>query len=269
MKVFVISLTRAPERRKFMISQLERLKLDYEIVDAVDFMEMTEEDFNTKVDQNAVAKDIKYFTKGLQACSLSHIKTYEKIALEDLTHALILEDDAVIPHNINELLNDITPQLKDNEIISLSYYHRWENCISLSNKHNTNISGENSLYYPTNLHHLGSAMAYVISKNAAINMAKSNFPVKIIVDHWGKHYDNGGFDSFRCLYPQQLLPAPFNSMIDYPNSNRILNMISQYIRKYKIPILYSLLLKKDKSSLNFKYNIVLVNEPPYLEDNLH
>lgn len=261
MKVFVISLKRAIDRRKFMTDQLDRLNLDYEITDAVDYQQMTEEEFYEKVDQDAVSRN-RFFTKGAQACALSHAEIYGRIVSQNIPYALILEDDANLPDNIKPLLDDLAAHIHENEIISLSYYHRWENSISLSNKGKEYVSGDNYLYYPIDLHHVGSAMAYIITRQAAQNLLQTLRPISVIADCWGLHYDNNTFSSFRCLYPQQLQPALFHTTIDYPN-NKLFNRIARYIRKHKTPVLYNILLHKDKKNLAFKYNIKLTDEQPF------
>lgn len=265
MKVFVISLKRAIDRRKFMTDQLDSKNLDYEIIDAVDFQQMTEADFNEKVNQEAVSRN-RFFTKGAQACALSHAKIYDQIVRQNIPYALILEDDTILPDNINALLSDLAIHIQKNEIISLSYYHRWDSSMSLSNKGKEHVSGDNYLYYPIDLHHIASAMAYIVTRQAAQNLLKTLKPISFAADCWGLHYENNTFSSFRCLYPQQLQPALFHTTIDYPN-NKFFSRIARYIRKYKMPGLYHLLLLKDKQTLAFKYNIKLTDSQPFFSEH--
>lgn len=267
MKVYVISLERAVERRAFMRQQLDKYQLDYEIIDAVDYKQLTEDDFNRLTDVAAVAAN-QYLTPGAQACALSHVKVFHKIVSDNNKLALVLEDDAIIPGNLNELLSDIEKNIGSDEVISLSYYHRFEKNTFLSNRHRTALVGGNELVFPVNLHHTGSTMAYVISKEVAQKLASVMMPISVVADWWGVYYDKRAFASFRCVYPFQLKPASFSSTLDYPGLGSMKTRLAQLVRKYKIPPVYKMLLQKDEQLLNDKYNIHLVDAPPFHETGI-
>lgn len=262
MKVYVVSLERAAERRTFMQQQLDKYKLDYEIIDAVDYKKLTDDDFRTLTDVAAVAAN-QYLTPGAQACALSHVKVCNKIVADNNPLALVLEDDAIIPDNIQTILAAIEKAIGHDEIISLSYYHRFEKNTYLSDHNRTPLYPGNELVFPVNLHHTGSTMAYVITKDVAKKLAEVMMPISVIADWWGEYYDKGAFRSFRCVYPFQLKPASFSSTLDYVDSGSVKTHVAQLVRKYKIPPFYKILQKKDEQFLKEKYNIHLIDALPF------
>jgi hypothetical protein len=88
--IFVISLARAPERRRFMQEQLDSLGLSYEIVDATDGKLIPE------VERTRLQAPGACYVPGVIGCYMSHIGVYQLIVDRNLPVALILEDDAVL-----------------------------------------------------------------------------------------------------------------------------------------------------------------------------
>ncbi len=86
--IFVISLARAPERRKSIEQHLRTLGLSYEIINAVDgkLLDIDEQ-------EKLLAPGVSY-VPGVIGCYLSHVGVYEEILNRKLPIALILEDDA-------------------------------------------------------------------------------------------------------------------------------------------------------------------------------
>ncbi len=86
--IFVISLDRAPERRRSIEQHLSSLDLTYEIVDAVDGKLLSTEECD-----KLLAPGVSY-APGVIGCYLSHLSVYQKILDREISLALILEDDA-------------------------------------------------------------------------------------------------------------------------------------------------------------------------------
>lgn len=96
--IFVISLGRAPERRAAIKEHLDSLGLQYEMVDAVDGNELSQEEIE------GYTKPGFTYIAGVIGCYLSHILVYEKIIEKNLQIALILEDDALLNPKFVEVL---------------------------------------------------------------------------------------------------------------------------------------------------------------------
>jgi len=102
MKVFVISMTSAVERRKFQVAQLSRLSLDYEICDAVTVKSISSNEIAARRgDWERPMSDVEV------ACYLSHYRLWERIANEDQPY-LVLEDDAILSDAIVPFLNTVS-----------------------------------------------------------------------------------------------------------------------------------------------------------------
>ena len=264
MKVFVISLLRAESRREYIVAHLTDLKLDYEIIEAVDYKDLTPADYEELTDQEAVRNN-PYLSKGSIACSLSHLKIYNKMVCESIESALILEDDAHLPYNIKKILDVIEKEIGLDEVITFSYFnhHVSKPITHLSRYNRTMLAGIGELVYPIDLHDIASTMAYVITKEVASKMIDIILPVSVQTDYWGVYYDKGAFASFRCLYPVPVMAALLRSSIDYEAAKTLMSKFASWVRKYKLPILLPYLNRRAIKMQNSKYQFEIVDEQPF------
>jgi glycosyl transferase, family 25 len=253
MKIYIISLARAPHRRNLMIRQCEALGLEYEIIEAVDGSLLDD------VTKNKMVTPNKNYKNGEVGCAYSHILCYQKMVMDNTPHALILEDDAIIPSDITQITTLVanTPKV---EILLLSYYsHRKGKPLELSSKNSHKLATSRyALMYPTDTMAVGSGMAYIISLDTARRIATQNTPMLATADHWGRFHELGCFETLCCLYPSPFEAAECNSTIDYDTNNSRLNQLAQTIRRYKLPLLLQLLQMRDHIKKRKKYQIVTV-----------
>jgi glycosyl transferase family 25 len=92
--VYVISLARAPERRAAISEHLEKIGIEFEVLEAVDGLKIPEADLSLYACPEAG------LTRGTIGCGISHCRAYEKLLLDGHETALILEDDARIHKDI-------------------------------------------------------------------------------------------------------------------------------------------------------------------------
>ena len=153
MITFIINLKHSCERRAKMESQLLKLNIAHEFVEAVDGREMTE------AERKNVTREVNYaFLPGEVGCALSHQKIYKKIINENIEAALILEDDVVLSSDLREILNNITLSKTKPEIILLSRVNKYYK------KSIKNICGSYNLH---KTHQATTAHAYIINQKAA------------------------------------------------------------------------------------------------------
>jgi glycosyl transferase, family 25 len=95
--VYVISRERAHERRRQISAHLDELKIDYEIVDAVEGLALSRDD-------RAKFNPAQNLLPGSIGCYLSHLQMYERIVAGRIPVALILEDDAVLTSQVRTLV---------------------------------------------------------------------------------------------------------------------------------------------------------------------
>ena len=264
MKIFVVSLSRVEARTKYIKAHLDSLKVDYELIDAVDYINISPAEFEVLSDQEAVRQN-PYLTKGVIACSLSHVKIYKHIVANNVDVSLVIEDDAALPKNIKKILDIVECEIKDDEIISLSYFnhHQAKDTTDMS-KHKRKPVGEGcELVYPVDLQDVASSMAYVITKKVAERMIDVLMPIWVQTDYWGAYYDKHGFSSFRCLYPVQVLAAPIRSSIEYDSAKTLTSRMASLVRKYKVPVLMSYLEKRASKIQGEKYHFQFVDQLPF------
>ena len=97
--VYVISLESARERRAQVKAHLDGLKIEYQVISAVE---------GAKLDPGyrEIANPSKNMSPGALGCCLSHFRAYENIIANQLSVALILEDDVVLHYSVKALLEN-------------------------------------------------------------------------------------------------------------------------------------------------------------------
>lgn len=264
MKIFVVSLSRVEIRTKYIKAHLDSLKVDYELIDAVDYLNLTPADFDVLSDQEAVRQN-PYLSQGVIACSLSHVKIYQHIVENNVGVSLIIEDDAALPKNIKKILDIVEREIKDNEIISLSYFnhHQAKEHTDLSRHQRKSVGEGCELVYPADLKDIASSMAYIITKDVAQKMIDIIMPVSVQTDYWGVYYDKHAFGSFRCLYPVQVKAAAIRSSIEYDSAKSLASKVASWVRQYNVPILISYLDRRANKIQGEKYKFVFVDDQPF------
>ena len=108
MKIIVISLIDANQRRAQIQAQLSAHNLPFTWLDAVDGRKWSDDELSQFIDKKALYKNLSHKPiAGSVGCHLSHMKAYETLLASDDEAMLILEDDAIIdaelPHYISAL----------------------------------------------------------------------------------------------------------------------------------------------------------------------
>jgi glycosyl transferase family 25 len=94
-KIFVVNLIRSIERRKDIESKFNYYKIPFEIFQATDGSQLSLQEL-MEIQSNASFFKQKYgreMNEGEIGCALSHINLYKKIVSEEISYAIILEDD--------------------------------------------------------------------------------------------------------------------------------------------------------------------------------
>ncbi|MEY0234132.1 glycosyltransferase family 25 protein [Providencia manganoxydans] len=169
MSTFIINLQECTERRRAMQSQLEKTHLSYQFINAIRGTDLSDEEIKSSVYDYPNCK----LTKGEIGCALSHLSIYRMIVEKDISHALILEDDVIIPIDIANTFNEIKKidNQKKANVYLLSRVHSY-----IENKKlNNNIY---SVYNALGAH------AYIINKKAAENIISAQKPIIYEADMW-------------------------------------------------------------------------------------
>lgn len=175
MRTFIINLKHSLERREKMESQLLKLNIAHEFIEAVDGRKMTE------VERNNVTRELNYaFLPGEVGCALSHQKIYKKIINENIEAALILEDDVILNSDLHDILNSVTLSKTKPEILLLSRVNKYYK------KPLKPICGSYNIH---KTQQATTAHAYIINQKAAGNLLQHLYPVWMVSDKWSLFED--------------------------------------------------------------------------------
>lgn len=197
--IFIINLLRDKKRRNNMIDECRLNHLEYEFIDAVDGIETD----LTKIKEYNDEKCNKYFSRSLKngeiGCLLSHKKIYEKIILENLPYALILEDDIKIESELNHFIASLNLLPSDWELVLLGHYagHDFNN-MALEIPSSSSFWHRKKLFNHYTLVRLSrqsyGAHGYLISYKGAEKLLKELESFYMPIDHYT------GNDKFINLY---------------------------------------------------------------------
>ncbi|MFC4700704.1 glycosyltransferase family 25 protein [Glaciecola siphonariae] len=102
--IFVINLDGSDQRLANVSAQLAQYDLSFERISAVDGRIMSEsqrlEHYSPSLNRAGYYKSL---TPGEIGCYLSHRKAWQRIVDENLEAAIILEDDFLMPHGLNDV----------------------------------------------------------------------------------------------------------------------------------------------------------------------
>ncbi len=256
MKTYIINLERSVKRRKHILAEAAKHKLEFELFPAVDGSALSRKEVEEMCHLNAIKKAPKWLTPGMLGCSLSHYKVYKKIIEDGINAAFVLEDDAILPHNSAELLADISANLETNEIVSL-YYMSFGKC-QLSKMDVTNLPQGFSLRFPIDISRILSTAGYVITRDAVKSLLDILLPIRVSPDSWGYFYENAGFKSFRCVYPMPIRITAVQSDI---HSRTLRGAVTRFFDENQIPLLGKLVREMRQKSISELTKIELVDSP--------
>ncbi len=120
--IWVVNLKRSVKRRDYIVQHLTDLGLDFELVEAVEGRDISEEEMQRVYSRDEAVRHIgRALTPGEIGGSLSHIKLYERMVSEGLDEVIIVEDDVEVFPSFWELLRNRSQFPPDWELILL--YH--------------------------------------------------------------------------------------------------------------------------------------------------
>jgi hypothetical protein len=177
---------------------LRHSRLAHEFVEAVDGALLTAEERARLVDAEAVARYPHWLTPGIVGSSLSHLEAY----------------DQVLPEDFGELLTEIESLVAAAEAVLL--YYRSHVPARFSEPDAVPLKASRSLRYPVDVEPITCAGAYVITREACLNMLETAMPIRLGPDSWNAFYEEGALHRLRCIVPRPVgVRTDFKSTIDY------------------------------------------------------
>lgn len=239
MKIFVTNLARFHDRRRHMAAQLDRLGLDYEIVRGVVGANLTDAEVERACDMDVLRRHSTWFGRGAIGCTLTCQAIYQDILERQLTCALYLEDDTILPVQLRALLDAIERRVVDGEVILLHYAS--SDPLVFSAKSAEPLHGKHAVVYPMDVRRVRSGAAFVVTASAAQNMLRCNVPIKRTPDCWGDFYAWDAISRVRCVHPMPITSAYFPSTIGYASRVSFFAPVVSAIEALRLRLLDTLL----------------------------
>jgi glycosyl transferase, family 25 len=237
---YVINLARSRDRRAYIVSELKKTGLDYEIITAVDGRDLDLRDTSI-IDPTFLSRIAIAWTAGSAGAALSHISVYRKIIEAGLNAALVLEDDVILPADLRSLADAVADHLSGAEVALLSVDSPDPCKMSLDGS--IPLPSARRLALPIDISQPQSAGAYVITREACERMIKCVPPVRVQADTWWFFYREGVLDRVRCVAPLPVLKNPkFTSTIgSYSLGEGVRGRLVKPLMRHKIPLLHQAL----------------------------
>ncbi len=241
MHAYVVNLARSLDRRAHITRELRKTSVDYQIVTAVDGHDLDMAD-TALIDPSFAANGI--FPEGSAGCSLSHLSIYRKIIEDGLDVALILEDDAILPADLDELAEEAGKHLTGAEVALLS-----ADCpdpIQLSRAGAVPLSDGRQLALPVDITQPRSTGAYLITREACERMIELVLPIRANADAWPFFYREGALDRLRCVAPLPVTKsADLTSTIgSYSLGSGLRSRLAGPLLRRRIPVLHQILTRR-------------------------
>lgn len=121
--LFVINLARSAQRLANTQTQLARVNLPFERIDAVDGAQLSTQQKLLHYSPQLNKQQYHYpLSNGQIGCYLSHRKAWQRIVDEKLDYAIVLEDDFYIDESIHNAIKNIEQLQQPWQLIKLAAY---------------------------------------------------------------------------------------------------------------------------------------------------
>lgn len=220
---YVISAEQATERRNKIIEHFKQWGIEPNFFQAIMGNQLSENQLKQ------LTQDEGLLTKGEIGCALSHLGTYRRLLETEEKCAFIFEDDTCLTEEFIAVQPKIYHFMAEQTMPSVLLLYP----IRGHKKKLLTIGRDISIMRCL----AGSgAYAYVLNRQAAINLLRAQTPVKIEMDAWGI-YQRMGFVDLYCLNkPVILLDKVLNdnSIIDKISDRRAIDRNNASFLKKRI-----------------------------------
>ena len=189
MKTFLINLDRDKDRFAFVDEQLRRLEVDYQRVKAVDAKILTRAErknaFSSFRWWCAIGRPVAPAEIG---CALSHYDIYQRMAADEaMPYCCVLEDDVELSARFNSTLQDVAQwidPMRPQVVILNDHQSRYKDFAPGIHR---------SIYGGM------CTDGYILTRIAAQNLMKANFPIIVPCDTWGRWVRLGRIELYHVV----------------------------------------------------------------------
>jgi glycosyl transferase, family 25 len=182
--VYIINLKRSVERRDYIIKHLNNLSVNFQIIEAVDGSELSDQEILDDHNIRLLKQGTKtrYMVKGEIGAVLSHFKIYQKMIDEDIELACILEDDIECRENFKDFLNGGNQQIVDWDLLFLGHHSEYSKKEAWTINRKKLKFGNYRIGEPIELP--GGAYGYLINREAVKKILKHGYPIRMSIDNY-------------------------------------------------------------------------------------
>lgn len=254
MKVFVISLKKAKNRRIHISNMMKKYGIDFEFFDAFDA------DFSIPPNiphfaETLIKTNPVRFNKGAVACTYSHYGVYRHIVENNIEKACILEDDALLTSNFFDEIVESASKRK--ALILLNY----KSTVHIDLKKEAEVTGGYALYAINNMSRkIFSAAAYIITNDICKKILDREH-AEDLADNWQAYINSHCINKVYCIYPLPVKDAGFKSSINHyePGKVKIFHSLL-FVIENNLPIISRGVKAIRKLFLRKCYPIRILNE---------
>ncbi|MGB1361128.1 MAG: glycosyltransferase family 25 protein [Alphaproteobacteria bacterium] len=205
MKIFVVSLKDAKQRRKIIASKMKKFGIQFEFFDAVDGRKELNKKYETMVDRKLAKIRLgREISNPEIGCGLSHAMVYKKMVQENIKNAIVLEDDVILDKDFAEMVNKSLCEKSNYDFIFL--YHLYGRAMRF---------GKDKFLKDYNICKMAktpnSTAGYYLNNKMANYLYKRVLPISWVAD-WNVKLDSM---NTALIYPRIVRhPAIKNSLIE-------------------------------------------------------
>ena len=225
LKIFIINLDRAEERRNFFIKHFKKLKINYEIFKAHDGKSLTKKQLSKYSSNLSFKLENRALALDEIATALSFLSVYKAIVKNNISEAIIFEDDVIINPQLIKVIKKIP---KNVELVNFKSDAKQKKLKLISS----------GIYLTQFLEIPNRACAIYLKFSAAKKLLKHGYPIRQPADGLtGRMTFSGKIRGFG-MYPEFVKLRSIESSIKGRGSYFLSN---KYI--YRIKNYFTLLLK--------------------------
>jgi glycosyl transferase family 25 len=237
MQAYVVNLARSPDRRAHMVAQLAKTEVHAEIVEAIDGRDLDLGDTRL-FDTNIVGTSM--FRRGAAGCALSHLKVYRKVLDGGHDSVLVLEDDIMLPGDLNALINAAAQEMTGASVVLLNF-HSGDPCRIIKTG-SVSLPSSRLLVRVFDEGQPSSTGAYLITREACARMVTTVLPLRAQPDDWGFFHKEGAIDDLRCVVPMPITnSATLRSTIDYYRPGSPQARLREAVARGRVPLVHQAL----------------------------
>jgi RNA polymerase sigma factor (sigma-70 family) len=255
---YVVNLERSVSRRTHMQRELRKVTFEYEFVKAVDGRELDTSDARL-FSPELVARP--NFRPGAAGCALSHLNIYRKVVAEGLDYAVVMEDDIVIPKDMDRLCAEVAGHMRGAEVVLLNF-HSDDGVTQVLREGSQQLSASRRLVEVAD--EASSTGCYMITREACERLLVGQSTLVAFPDHWVKFYQNEWIDDLWCVVPMPVPNSPeLRTSIDFFRHDSFKARIREYLSEKKIPVLHQVLaMRRQRNYRKWGWagNVEFVNE---------